>query len=697
MASSNKLLELNKLYDDAVSCDKAIFAEQRTNILLKNGEHYKKKDKVSIANVRSKGTIKSGSGIRLVKNHIHKIVNVYENSILESNPSVVASPYNDSELHDIKSAEMNNAVIQWIKETNDWEEMQDDFVDDFIVEGEMYAKVMFDYDKGEEIAIDEGTGEVVHNGEFSIERIMPYDLKRDPDSKTIRDSRFLVEDKLMNVTDLVRLAISIDPESVEEIEKFYKSPKLTVFDSSTGSYKETRGKVAVRLWFWRPTARRPKGLFTVATEKVLVGNTDLPLGLFPIVSGGFDKLTNSPRSTSVIRVIKPFQVEYNRVNSKMAEHQITLGDDRIYLQKGSRITGGKVKAGVRSYQVSGATPIIQSGRSGAQYLDYAKDTKVDMYDAANIDYTTLNKQPIGDSFQMLFSSMKDKKKFVKYVNKYSRFEIAVFKLTLKMAKEYLNERHIIKVAGKKEAVNIPEFKSMQDAGFEIKIEAMSGDIENRFGKVLSLTHILQYAGSSLQPDQIGQIVKSLPYGNEARALDTLTMQASNAENLILALDRGQYIPTMKYDDHEYILKAIYGRMKSSDFITLSPEIQAMYEQKIKEQEEFLARQKMEIEQLNMGMIPSGGFLTTINASWFNPSTNRTERIKVPSDAIGWLVDKLNKQGAMTQSLQEQSPQVAADVAMMVGAGRQQQAQTGSPQANQQGSVRPIPAPQAQGV
>jgi len=687
---TDKLSKLKQLYDEATNCDKGIFSEQRTNILLKNGEHYKKRASEQFNNMRSRTKSTSSQKIRLVKNHIHKIVNIYENSILETNPSVTAMPYNDAELHDVKSAELNNAVLSWIKDTNSWEEMQEDFVNDFVVEGEMFAKVRFDYNKGKDVAIDELTGEVMKAGEFVIERIMPYDLRRDADSMTMRDARFLIETKLMNKSDFVDLAMGINPESVEAIKKFHNDTKMSVFDSSTGKYKETRGKVEVRIFYWRPSKLNPEGLYTVCTEKMVVGSVPLPLGIFPIICGGFDKLTNSPRSSSIIRVIKPFQIEYNRSNSKMAEHQITLGDDRVYIMNGSKLSGGKLRSGNREYHITGQAPIIQQGRSGAQYLDYAKDTKLDMYDAANIDYATLNKQPTGDSFQMLFAAMKDKKKFVKYVNKYGRFEVQIFKTALKMAKQYLSADNMISIAGKKEAINIEEFKTMEDNGFEFKVESSTGDIESKFGKVLSLTHVLQYAGSSLDPAQIGQVIKSLPYGNDARAFNTITVKSDNAENLLLSLDRGEYIPTLKHDDHEFMLQALYNRIKSSDFVTLPQEVQALYEQKIIEQEDALAMMNQQLQQSQMGAIPAGGFLTTVNASWFNESTNRVERIKVPAEAIKWLMEKLNAQGALASQVGQLPPQAVANIQ---GGAAPQEAQL--PQANQ-GAI-PQPAPQVQGV
>ena len=53
-----------------------------------------------------------------------------------------------------------------------------------------------------------------------------------------------------------------------------------------------------------------------------------------------------------------------------------------------------------------------------------------------------------------------------------------------------------------------------------------------------------------------------------------------------------------------------------------------------------------------GIIPTGGFLTTVNASAFNPKTNRVERIKLPSNAIQWLVEQLTNQGNVLQEVEK---------------------------------------------
>jgi len=665
MSDDRNLSKLKEMYREAESVDKAVFSEQRSNILLKNGDHYKKNTQGSF-DVASRSVVKKSNNgqIRLVKNHLHRICNLYSNSILENDPIPTAEAANESDFHDSKVAKMTSAVFKWVRETNNWDAKSEDFIEDFVVLTECYARVWFNYDKGPSIAVDELTGTDIKAGEFEITRIMPYDMKRDPDCMSLDDARYLIETKLMTVSALEGLAISMESPDVEKIQKQYSGVELSVFDSSVGRYKKVKGKVEVRIFYWRPSPKNPKGLFTVMTDDFIIGSQELPLGIFPIVYTGFDRLTNSPRHSGIIRVCKPYQVKYNRANSKMAEHQITLGDDRVYLHGNSKLTGGKLVHGVRQFHLTGDVPTIQSGRSGAQYLEYARDTKADMYEAANIDYAILDKAQSGDSFQMLYASIKDKKKFVKYVRKYERFVTDVYKLVSTMSKEYLTPLHIIKIAGEKEAMNIEEFKDMDDAGFEVKIGATAGDVESKFGKVLTLTQILQYVGSSLSPEQVGSIIKQLPYNDGSTVLNTLTMKTENAENLILALDRGQYVQTMKYDDHEFLVNALYSRMKQADFPLIDQQSQQLYSQKIQELEMYIAQKMQELQQAQLGAIPADGYLTTVNQSWTNPDTGKVERIKLPTGSIMWLTEQLRKQGAFAQSLGEQNPQIMADLAQL---------------------------------
>ena len=664
MAKKFKLEKLNKMYRDGKTADEKLFAEQRTNVLLRSGDHYnKKKSGGLIEDLRSRGVISKDQKIRLTKNHIHRICNVYQNSILEANPSCQAVPYNQDELQDVKAAEMNQSVIDWVKQTNNWPERQEKNAHDFTTIGEVFGIVRFDYTKGPVIGQDD-KGQPRKLGEFVIDRIFGFDMKRDPNARDNNETRWWIKESMVDLEDFRLLAKKLNPEIKDEQIEANGKGTYKIFDSNSGEYRNVKDQILVKEMFHKPGPRYPNGWYAMYTDEYIVTQDALPFGIYPVVMEGFDELTTSPRSTSIVRVCRPYQVEINRASSKMAEHQITLGDDKVFIQKGTKISNGGYMHGVRAFQVSGQQPIIQEGRSGAQYLEYQLSQIREMYEAANLEHIMADKEVVGDPYQLLFRSMKEKKRFVKYVEKFERFEKKIFETVLKMAKHYLTPDHIIRVAGRSEILNIQEFKDMSDECFEIKVIPQSGDIETKFGKILSITQTLQYTGSQLQPEQIGNLIKQLPFGNEEQMFSTLTVDSDNATNDILALDRGEQVQANLYDNHQFCINSLIHRMKKSDFRFLDPMIQQNYMLKLAQHEQYYKDQQMAIAQEAMGMVPTGGFLTTVNASWFNPTTNRVERIKIPSDAIQWLVQKLQTQGTFAQELEQLPDQARADMQTM---------------------------------
>lgn len=652
--------KLNKMYESAKICDKSLVSEQKTNVLLRNGDHYNKKAGEFVEELRSRGVISKDKKIRITKNHIHRITNIYANQILSANPSATAVPYNEQELQDVKAAELSNSVMEWVKDSCNWKKKQERFVNDFVILGECIAKISFDYTKGNPVAIDADTGEQVMDGAFDIERVFGFDLKRDPNARDMDEAKWVIHESMVSRDDFNNIVKANRPDLVDKIAMNDKKT-VRIFDHSSGGYRETKDEVFIREIFTRPsTSNGNKGGYTMWVDEGKIIESDLPLGLWPFIYEGFDEMTTSPRHTSIIKVCRPYQVEINRASSKMAEHQITLGDDRVYIQKGTKISNGGKIHGVRAIQVAGQQPVVQEGRSGAQYLDYQLAQVKEMYEACNLSFVMEEKAPKGDAYAMLFASMKDKVRFAKYVSKYQRFEIEIFKLILKMAKTYLTEQHVIKVAGRGEIMNVAEFKDISDIGYEIKVEPSNGDIDERFGKNLALSQVLQYAGTSLSPDQLGQLIKQLPFGSQGDVFSTLTNNDDNLKNTILAMDRGEQVPVAPFEDHDFMLRGLDHRMKKPDFKFMPPQIQQLYAMRI--QEHTMYKQQAidaEIARQN-GLIPTGGALVTIQISMMQPD-GQVQRIKLPHDSIMWLHKTLQEQGAIRQSVNSMPGQAAENI------------------------------------
>ena len=110
------IAKLNTLYSDAEQVDKEDFAEKRSNVLLAAGDHYSRRSPQGFSRVRAEGTASSTKKLRLVKNHVYRVVKTYANSIISKSPGVVPTPKNDTEMQDKKDAELNKAVWQDLKE-----------------------------------------------------------------------------------------------------------------------------------------------------------------------------------------------------------------------------------------------------------------------------------------------------------------------------------------------------------------------------------------------------------------------------------------------------------------------------------------------------------------------------------------------------------------------------------------------------
>ena len=651
------LSKLNKMYEDSKSADSKIFAEQRTNLKLRNGEHYNKQHISNVDNGRSRGFVDNVQKIRLTKNHIHRITNEYINYILENEPVIKASPLNENDEHDIKVAEQYNGVFDWVRRTNNWEAKQEGHVQDMMVMGETYGKVYFDYSKGNPVAMTED-GQVVKSGEFVIEKILPFELKRDPSAKNEEENNWYIHEQLIDLDDFKNILKKMNPDlyttyaNSEDGTGGWTGESYNVFDTNSLEYVKVQGKVYIRELFRKPCAKYDKGVYCMWTKEHRIVKTGLPKGIFPIARGVFDELTTSPRASSIIRVCRPYQVEINRSASKMAEHQITLGDDKVFIQGNTKLSNAGKFDGVRAFKVTGDIPVVVPGRTGEQYLNYQLSQINEMYEAANLGHLAQEKQGGGDMMLELYKGMKQKKKFVIYLKKYSRFEKSVFSIVQKLSKFYLNQYHIIKITGTGEQLNVAEFKQMDDNGFEIKLDSTAGDVDTLFGKMIQFTQVLQYAGSSLAPDQLGKLIRSLPFANSERAFDSLTADEDNAINDILALDRGQMLPINVNENHEYMIKSLVHRTKKPDFKFLQPQMQQLYQMKIQQHEKFLEQKRLELQRSEMGMIPSGGFLITVNASWTNPVRNKIERIKLPADALTWLANKMHEQGVFAEEMRQ---------------------------------------------
>jgi len=706
--------ELNEWWRDAEAADKALFAEQRTNVLMVSGQHYNTTNNRFWNRLKTTKQITNDQHVKITKNHVGKISSIYQNSILQSAPGTMIVPQDEKELSHQKLAEQHHSVKNWMDTKYQLKKQIRRWAKDYVDLGEVFVKAFWDPNIGEQIgweqAVDEETGEplfetneetgeqildaqgqpipkksekAIMTGGNVFELIHGPDIRRDAGARTLDESGCLAVAKLEKVSDL---KLKFPDEDLQEFIEESQKDTFRVFDGGSGDYKKLEGMCLVKEYYFRPCMEYPKGYYYITTDKGILASGELPFGIFPIHYATFEEDTTSPRGHSFIRMARPYNIEINRASSQAVQHQLTLGQDKIFYQAGSKPSSGAAKPGVRQETYIGNPPVVIPGRVGEQFFQYIDGQVTELYRICNVQEEMEEIKGDVDPNALLYKAARQKKRFALHTSKFETFLNEVYMTGLKIFKEYAPEQIVIPVIGKNEQVNLPEFKRTGDIGWFIKTEPASDDIETMLGKQMAVSQILQYVGQKLTPDDIGMVLRLSPYLNKEQMVIKLTQPYDNAVNTILALDRGEYPPTRKYDKHEYQIDALTTRTMKADFQYLSPQIQAGYDRKIQEHEQAIAQNQAEIRAAEAGFIPSGGYL--VKCDFYVPDPKNpagTKRVSLPSEAVDWLIKHLDSQGSSQQALSQVPQGSLSEISTML--------QNIPMQGSQQGQQMPMQPPQ----
>lgn len=720
------IAELNRLYSEAEEVDREVFAEQRSNILLVAGEHYSKRSQGFDRRVRGAQDLSETQKLRLTKNHVHRIQRHYVTSILAHAPGVTVLPQNEKEIQDKKDAELNKSVWEEAKAKHRLKEKIREWVNDLVTIGEVCAKVFWDPNRGRlvgyeqkvgpdgaplteetgemEPEVDPGTGQPlldpvtgqpamkpalkpvadesrpVFSGEFVFERIFAFNLLRDPSASSMRDPKPWIVRKMVPHSHL-KAAYKDDPEKLKALGGAEgRGEEFIVFDANKASYERQKGQVMVREYYYPVSTDYPEGYFFIATDQGILEEGVLPFGIFPLVWNGCDEYQSSPRRRSIIKVARPYQAEINRASSQMAMAQVTIGDDKVLYQSGTKLQQGSLLPGVRGIAYQGLAPQILPGRDGSQFLPYISQQIDEMYKVLMVEEINEEKNYQLDPYTLIQRSIQQQQKFSLYSENFETFLVDLATLYLELAKHYLPDDALIPAIGMREYINIEEFRKTTPLCYQIRVEPQSDTVETKLGKQLALNHALQYVGTQLTKEEIGKVMRAMPFGNFDEAFGDFTIDYDNVQNDLLALDRGQMPEIHDTDDNDYVLKRLVHRMKQADFRFLSPEVQQNYQAYKQQHEAALAEKSAKIMAAKQEFIPTGGAM--IACDMYVPNEKDPEkaprRVRVPYQAIDWLVQTLEKQGQSLSKLEDMNKGVLSEVADMVLARQSQGASPSMP-------------------
>lgn len=112
-------------------------------------------------------------------------------------------------------------------------------------------------------------------------------------------------------------------------------------------------------------------------------------------------------------------------------------------------------------------------------------------------------------------------------------------------------------------------------------------------------------------------------------------------------------------------------MKQADFRYLNPQIQDMYRQTLQYHEGEIARKEQAMIDAKNEFVPIGGAMITCSMHLPDPTNpGKTKQVRVPYQALDWLVKNLEKQGMAQERLEDMNAGSMADITQQMLAGRQ---------------------------
>jgi hypothetical protein len=656
-----KASDLNSKFNDSKSVLTEHLAEARTNVNLFVGNHFQKKTSKTLGRVLEASKADAETKIRVTKNHTNTICKYIINSILGLAPSGVIVPNNPTEMQDQKSAELNGSVWEDFKNRNKFRSHVRNWAEDFVVIGEVWVNQFWDWNRGRFMGMEpqldpmtgEQTGETpVHEGDVALERIFSWDIRMDVGAKSFDDAEWVGYEKMVTQDKII--SAFGDSEEIRRACKSDTDETYKVFDSQTGEYKDQKGRVLLRQCYFRPCHTYPKGWFVFFTKDIILAEGELPTDqkgnvFFPIKHVGLDGIPTSPRSSSVIRVIRPDQMEVNRCASNIAQIQQTMGMDKMIVPTGGEVQADTSKAGIRLIKVPGGKQNADfiPGRSGDQFLATMQGAIAEMYRKTGVPEVIDSKTQDTDILASLYKDERQKVQFSLYAEKFGEFIRDIMMDTLRLKKAYMRDDAFVAAVGKSERINIAEFRATDDLGFQIKIEPGTDDLQSRYGKHLALTNVMQYLGTDLDNNTKGMMMKQLPFLNGDEIFAEYTIQYETARNIMLALDRGEVPEIVESGDPDYFFKQLEMRKYKADFRFLPFQIQNNYQQQIDAYKELYNTKLMEVQRAKDGFIPADGPMVPIEGMYETVMGSngqaKQQRVQIYQSSLQWLIEQLKAQ------------------------------------------------------
>lgn len=549
-------------------------------------------------------------------------------------PSVVPRPTsNDPE--DRRRADASDRLVRYAMRQYSMQERQDMVNLNCLIYGSGFAKHMWDKDSGEILDVDEETGELQMEGDYSYTVPSVWNIYLDSDATVWEDVRYVFERIVMpyeqacflykgkedilkkyriqngqtvNNQNLGRSSGTIEKYYYDSVELYQYWEKGLPLNGMLGRFCvcTVNGELITEL------EKNPESYSAPKVDKDLKAYKSLPKAMLPFTILTDLDVPGSVWGKSSIEFSASMQDNLNRVDSVTLENIKAHGVARLILPEGSEVADDSItNSPYDIIKMTGSMPAhfmepMPLPPSMPQIRETMRSGIDDMFGVNESMFGQQSREQSG--FSMQYATNQGNMIRRRLFNKYVLFVETIYKRFLMIVQKRWDTARTIHTLGKEKAFEAIDIKGADiEGGYDLVVEygtSFSLDPITRREEILTLVPLFKEAGMETR-----QLLQMLKLNELPSMFDELQLAEDRQREFFEEMIASNiYIAPQELQDHPNMLMFAYRYVMTTEYKYLADEDKVLIDRHIKERETMEATKQAQAAgapPAGTGMPPGG--------------------------------------------------------------------------------------------
>lgn len=531
-------------------------------------------------------------------------------------PSVVPRPTsNDPE--DRRRADAADRLVRYGMRQYIMQEIQDKINLNVLIYGSGFGKNMWDKDAGEIIDVEEETGKLTMEGDYSYTVPSVWNIYPDSDASTWREVRYVFERIIMPYE---QACFMFGKEKEDVLKRYRITNGQSVANNNTGRSHGTQEKYyydSVELYqYWEkglpvngqlgrfcwcgvdgelitPVVKNPEAYSAPKIDKDLKKQKSLPKAVLPYEMFTDIDVPGQIWGKSSIEFAASMQDNLNRVDSVTLEAIKAHGVPRLILPEGAEIADDSItNSPYDIVKMTGSMPahFMEPMPLPPAMSEIRQKMREGIDDMFGVNESMFGQQSREQSgFSMQYATNQGNMIRRRLFNKYVLFVEQVYKRYLMIVQKYWDTPRTIHVLGKEKAFEAVDIKGADiEGGYDLVVEygtSFSLDPITRREEIMTLIPLFKEAGMETR-----QLLQMLKLNELPSMYDELQLAEDRQREIFEEMIATHiYIRPEELQDHKNMLMFAYRYVMTTEYKYLPDEDKVLITRHIKEREAMSAQ------------------------------------------------------------------------------------------------------------